>query len=81
MISFFSHDDEDMVAAKSGQWWELNPQRGRANNSAVLDRSKITEEEFNTLWEKIKLSGAGEPGVYFTNDKDILSNPLNLLAA
>ena len=75
MISFFSHDDEDMISCKSGSWWELNPQRGRANNSAVLDRSKITEDEFNSLWEKIKLSGAGEPGVYFTNDKDILSNP------
>ena len=75
MISFFSHDDEDMISCKSGSWWELNPQRGRANNSAVLDRSKITEDEFKILWEKIKLSGAGEPGVYFTNDKDILSNP------
>lgn len=81
MISFFSHDDEDMVSCKTGNWWELNPQRGRANNSAVLDRNTITEEEFKSLWKKIELSGSGEPGVYFTNDKDILSNPLNLLAA
>jgi hypothetical protein len=22
-------------------WWELNEQRGRANNSAVLERDKI----------------------------------------
>ena len=75
MIAFFSHDDEDMIAAKSGSWWELNPQRGRANNSAVLDRSTITEGEFKALWKKVELSGSGEPGVYFTNDKDILSNP------
>ena len=75
MIAFFSHDDEDMIAAKSGSWWELNPQRGRANNSAVLDRNTITEEEFKVLWKKVELSGSGEPGVYFTNDRDILSNP------
>jgi len=81
MIAFFSLDDDDMISAKSGSWWELNAQRGRANNSAVLERDKITEDEFFTLWEKIKLSGSGEPGVDFTNDRDILSNPLDLLAA
>lgn len=75
MISFFSHDDEDMLSCKSGSWWELNPQRGRANNSAVLERATITEEEFKSLWKKVELSGSGEPGVYFTNDKEILSNP------
>ena len=36
LISLFSADDDDMISAKSGAWWELNPQRGRANNSAVL---------------------------------------------
>lgn len=81
MIAFFSHDDEEMLSCKSGNWWELNPQRGRANNSAVLLRSEITEEEFKHLWKMVELSGSGEPGVYFTNDKDVLSNPLNLLAA
>ena len=75
MIAFFSHDDEDMIAAKSGTWWELNPERGRANNSAVLDRETVTEDEFKALWKKIQLSGSGEPGVYFTNDVNILSNP------
>ncbi len=81
MIAFFSHEDNDMLFCKSGSWWELNPQRGRANNSAVLERDKITESDFKDLWKKVELSGSGEPGVYFTNDKDILSNPLNLLAA
>lgn len=75
VIAFFSLDDDDMISAKSGSWWELNAQRGRANNSAVLERDKITEDEFFNLWEKIKLSGSGEPGVYFTNDRDVLSNP------
>lgn len=75
LISLFSADDEDMIAAKSGAWWELNPQRGRANNSAVLLRNKVTEEFFFELWDKIKASGAGEPGIYFNNDKDWGTNP------
>lgn len=75
LISLFSADDEDMIAAKSGAWWERFPQRGRANNSAVLLRSKATEEFFTALWDKIKASGAGEPGIYFNNDKDWGTNP------
>jgi len=75
LISLFSADDEEMIAAKSGAWWELNPQRGRANNSAVLLRNKVTEEFFFNLWDKIKASGAGEPGIYLSNDKDWGTNP------
>jgi ribonucleoside-diphosphate reductase alpha chain len=75
LISLFSADDEEMIACKSGQWWELNPQRGRANNSAVLLRNRLTEEFFMKLWEKIKLSGSGEPGIYLNNDKDWGTNP------
>jgi len=75
LISLFSADDNDMISAKSGQWWELNPQRGRANNSAVLLRNKITKDFFLGLWDKIKNSGAGEPGIYLSNDKDWGTNP------
>jgi ribonucleoside-diphosphate reductase alpha chain len=75
LISLFSADDEEMVSCKFGSWWELNPQRGRANNSAVLLRSKVTEEFFKGLWKKIELSNAGEPGIYFSNDKDWGTNP------
>lgn len=75
LISLFSADDQDMIGAKSGAWWEQNPQRGRANNSAVLIRSKVTEEFFLDLWKKIRASGAGEPGIYFNNDKDWGTNP------
>ena len=75
LISLFSADDEEMIAAKSGPWWETNPQRGRANNSAVLLRNKITEEYFMDLWKKIEASKAGEPGIYLSNDKDWGTNP------
>jgi ribonucleoside-diphosphate reductase alpha chain len=75
LISLFSADDDDMIAAKSGPWWELNPQRGRANNSAVLLRNRVTKDFFMSLWDKIKASGAGEPGIYLNNDKDWGTNP------
>jgi len=75
LISLFSADDNEMISCKSGMWWELNPQRGRANNSAVLLRNKIEKEFFLELWNKIKASGAGEPGIYFSNDKDWGTNP------
>jgi ribonucleoside-diphosphate reductase alpha chain len=75
LISLFDLDDEDMLTCKFGNWWEENPQRGRANNSAVVLRHKIDEEEFFKLWKKIELSGSGEPGIYFSNDKDWGTNP------
>ena len=75
LISLFSADDEEMISCKSGNWWESNPQRGRANNSAVLLRHKITKEFFMGLWKRIELSGAGEPGIYLSNDKDWGTNP------
>lgn len=75
LISLFSMDDEEMLTSKIGAWWELNPQRGRANNSAVILRHKVTEEDFFKLWDKIEGSGSGEPGVYFSNDKDWGTNP------
>jgi ribonucleoside-triphosphate reductase len=75
LISLFSADDDEMIAAKSGNWWETNPQRGRANNSVVLLRHKVDEEYFMNLWERIKASGAGEPGFYLSNDKDWGTNP------
>ena len=75
LISLFSVDDEEMLAAKTGKWWEKNPQRGRANNSVVLMRHRIKKQEFMELWERIKASGAGEPGIYLTNDKEYGCNP------
>ena len=75
LISLFSADDSEMIGCKAGNWWELNPQRGRANNSAVLMRHKITKEFFMDVWKRVELSGAGEPGIYLNNDKDWGTNP------
>ncbi len=75
LISLFSANDDEMISCKSGAWWETNPQRGRANNSAVLVRHKITKDYFMDLWKRIENSGAGEPGIYLSNDKDWGTNP------
>jgi ribonucleoside-triphosphate reductase len=75
MISLFSSHDEEMLTCKFGNWWELNEQRGRANNSVVLPRDSTTREDFFRLWKKIELSGSGEPGFYFTNHTDWGTNP------
>jgi len=75
MISLFSFDDTAMATCKYGNWWEQNEQRGRANNSSVILRHKVTKGEFMDLWKRIEASGSGEPGVYFSNDKDWGSNP------
>jgi ribonucleoside-triphosphate reductase len=75
LISLFDLHDEEMLTCKYGNWWEKNPQRGRANNSAVTIRSKVRKKDFFNLWEKIVASNSGEPGIYFSNDKDWGTNP------
>lgn len=75
LICLFSMDDYEMLTAKTGNWWELNPQRGRANNSAVILRHRVKKSDFDKMWEIIKESGAGEPGFYFTNNAEWGANP------
>jgi len=75
LISLFSADDEEMLAAKTGKWFELNPQRGRANNSVVIMRHRIDRETFMSIWDRVRESGCGEPGFYLSNDKDWGTNP------
>lgn len=75
MISLFDLDSNAMLNCKMGNWWENNPQRGRANNSATILRHKIDKNTFNNVWKRIEASGSGEPGIYFTNDKDWGTNP------
>ncbi len=75
MISLFDRDDEAMLTCKSGEWYISHPARARANNSAVLPRGEVTEAEFALLMKRIEDSGCGEPGVYWTNNKDWGTNP------
>lgn len=75
MISLFDLDSNAMLNCKAGSWWETMPELGRANNSVVLLRHKIDKKTFDKVWERIKASGSGEPGIYLTNDKDWGTNP------
>lgn len=52
-----------------------HPQRARANNSAVLPRGEVSEAEFKQIMKRVEESGCGEPGVYWTNNKDWGTNP------
>ena len=69
-----------MLHSKSGDWWTKNPQRARANNSAVLPRSEVTKEEFEYVFEILKNSGSGEPGFSWTNNTDWGFNPCHELS-
>ena len=75
MISLFDLDSDAMLNCKAGSWWETMPELGRSNNSVVLLRHKIDKKTFDKVWERIEASGSGEPGIYFTNDKDWGTNP------
>lgn len=74
-IALYSWDDLEMHNAKIGNWWELNPQRGRSNNSVVAIRGKITRESFMQFWERIAANKTGDPGIIFSNDKEYGFNP------
>ncbi len=75
MISLFDRTDEEMITCKSGNWWETHPYRARSNNSAVLIRGEVSEEEFTQLMQRVEASGCGEPGVYWNNNRDWGTNP------
>jgi len=74
-LALFSFDDVDMMTCKSGNWWELNPQRSRANNSVCLLRHKLTKNDWDYLWERIKLGKSGEPAYFLTYDNCYNINP------
>ena len=75
LISLFDRTDEEMLYAKVGSWWERNPQRARANNSAVLIHGETTREEFDHVLNMCLESKSGEPGIFWTHDKDYGVNP------
>ena len=72
-ICLFSPDDEEMMNAKTGNWFMDNPQRGRSNNSAVIVRDETTPEEFGKIMESVKQFG--EPGFVFVESKEHTTNP------
>jgi ribonucleoside-diphosphate reductase alpha chain len=72
-LALFSHDDEEMAKAKTGNWYLDNPQRARSNNSALLLKDNTTFEEFKTLMESVK--EFGEPGFIWSDSTEMTFNP------
>ena len=72
-ICLFSPNDEEMMNAKTGNWFMENPQRGRSNNSAVIVRDKTTSEQFGKIMESVKQFG--EPGFVFVESTEHTTNP------
>lgn len=75
MIALFDFNNTDMRTCKTGEWWINNPEFARANNSAVALYSEVTKDMFNSLWQDIKNSGSGEPGIIWSNNKEYCFNP------
>jgi len=63
LISLSNLDDYGMAKAKSGQWWETDPHRRLANNSAVYN-SKPGVAQFLREWRNLYESHSGERGIY-----------------
>lgn len=72
-ICMFSKDDLEMISSKTGNWFEENPQRGRSNNSIMLQRDDVTFEEFEKIMQSVQHSG--EPGFLFTDSLEFTYNP------
>lgn len=72
-ICLFDKDDQEMLQAKTGNWFYDNPQRGRSNNSVVLLRDELTREEWAGIMANVR--EFGEPGFVFTDSLDFVFNP------
>jgi len=72
-LALFSHDDNEMAKAKTGNWYMENPQRARSNNSALLLKENTTYEEFSALMESVK--EFGEPGFIWSDSTEMTFNP------
>ena len=63
MISLSNLSDDRMRHAKSGAWWENDPQRALANNS-VSYTEKPDSLSFMREWMALVESGSGERGIF-----------------
>jgi ribonucleoside-triphosphate reductase len=72
-IALFSPSDEEMMNAKTGAWYETNPQRQGSNNSALLVRNRTSRKEFDRLLQATQ--EFGEPGFFWTDSTEIGTNP------
>ena len=72
MLCVFSHDDTEMMLAKTGRWYETAPWRRMSNNSSALLRGRSDRAVFATICQYAK--EWGDPGVFWVDDLDVCSN-------
>ena len=80
LICLFDPDDHEMLKYKNGAWWEENPQRGRANVSAHILRKNANKEQFEGIIEACFKNNSGEPGIVWTENSSMITNPCSEIA-
>lgn len=74
LISLFDKDDVLMQSAKTGSWWEENPQRAMANNSILTTHDDmLSYSEMKNMMQVVKQFG--EPGFVCMPDYSYTTNP------
>lgn len=71
-ICIFSLSDKEMIESKTGNWFIDNPQRGRANISAMVTPSD-KYEDYLSLFKSTK--EFGEPAFIFSPSTEYINNP------
>tara|TARA_B100000085_G_scaffold42152_1_gene35224 strand:+ start:261 stop:2192 length:1932 start_codon:yes stop_codon:yes gene_type:complete len=72
LISLSNLSDDRMRSAKTGRWWETEPQRALANNSAIYTEKPdmgIFMEEWKSLYD----SKSGERGIFNRESANMIS--------
>lgn len=74
MIALFDKDDELMLRAKTGTWWNDNPQRAMANNSILCElKDSLNYNELKGRLQVVRQFG--EPGFVNVPDYKYTVNP------
>ena len=71
LISLSNLTDDRMRSAKTGQWWDANPQRALANNS-VAYTEKPDMNAYMKEWQALMESGSGERGIFYRGAAEAL---------
>ena len=69
-----SPDDDEFLGSKTGNWWQTNLQRSRANISALVNRNKLKLEDVAKYTNMARQFG--EPGLIMNDgDENFIVNP------
>ena len=73
MICLFSMEDGEMLAAKTGNWFDRSPWRSNSNNSVAMIRGEVTKRQYNHVFKHTK--EFGDPGFVFLPNRSVGYNP------